>query len=395
MAKAKTKFPLLVAFVGAAIACRGPSGPSTAAVDASSQNDAEATLPPHVPPASLPDGWPVVPASSVGIALERLRGVERAERSGEAPKLRAVLVARDGKLVYEAYFGGAGSTTALETRSATKSIAGMLVGIAIDKGFLSGADARVVSFFPDKQPLLNPDPRKDKITVEDFLTMSSLLECDDWNNFSRGNEERMYVMEDWIKFTLDLPIKGFAPWATKPAEAPHGRSFSYCTAGVTTLGGVLERATKTPVPEFAKTNLFAPLGIETAEWKYSSLGLALTGGGLGLRGRDLLKLAQLYLDGGSWSGKAVVPRAWVERSLTPHATVDEKDEYGYLLWTRAFLRKGKPVTAWYMSGNGGNKVLLVPDLRLVAVIASANYSAKGMHEATTRLFEEHILAAVE
>src|SRR5205814_3173094 len=134
----------------------------------------------------------------------------------------SVLIARHGKVVYEGYFNGTEASTLLNTRSATKSITDILIGIAIDKHFISGANARILSFFPDKQPLQNPDPRKAQITIEDFLTMSSLLECNDDNNFSRGNEERMYIMEDWVKFTLDLPVKGFAPWEDKPTDSKYG-----------------------------------------------------------------------------------------------------------------------------------------------------------------------------
>ena len=351
---------------------------------------------PATAPRAMNDGWAVASASSAGLSTERLQAMETAIRAGEYKKIGSIMIARHGKLVYESYFDGSDATALRETRSATKSVTDILVGIAIDKGFLSGVDATVLSFFPDKQPVQNPDPRKAKITVEDFLTMSSLLECDDENNFSRGNEERMYIMEDWIQFTLDLPIKGFAPWVKKPKDSAYGRSFSYCTAGVSTLGGVLERAAKTPAPEFAMKNLFVPLGIEKVDWKYSSLGLAQTGGGLGFLSRDLLKLGQLYLNGGVWNGGRIVSEAWVKSSTQPHVRVEDQPdtEYGYLWWLRKFKSGEKSYAAFCMLGNGGNKVAVFPALDMVVVLTSTNYNSRGMHEQTEKLLTDYILAVL-
>ncbi|MGH7462029.1 MAG: serine hydrolase domain-containing protein, partial [Longimicrobiales bacterium] len=281
-----------------------------------------------------------------------------------------------------------------DTRSATKTITGMLVGIAIDRGALAGAGVPVLPFFKDKGPFQNPDSRKDKITVEDFLTMSSSLECNDWNDFSRGNEERMYPIEDWLKFTLDLPVRGL-PWSPKPKAGPRERNFSYCTAGVFTLGQVVARAAKQPVDEFAAQHLFAPLGIQEAEWPYSPLRLAMTGGGLRLRSRDLLKLAQLYADGGLWNGKRVVPEPWVKSSIRAHARIDDSTEYGYLWWLKTWKSGEKQFPSFYMTGNGGNKVVVLPDLRMVVVLTSTNYNTRGMHEQTDKLLTDFILPAVQ
>jgi len=346
---------------------------------------------PHLPA----QDWPKVKPSSENVSERRLTEMSRAIHSGEFRKTTSVLVARRGKLVFEDYFGGADGSTLHNTRSATKTVAGMLVGIAIDRGFLPGVAAPVLPFFPDKQPVQNPDPRKAKITVEDLLTMSSCLECDDQNSFSRGNEERMYLIEDWVQFTLDLPVQGNPSWVGKPEEWPYGRNFRYCTAGVSTLGAVLERATKMPVPELAKKYLFEPLGIERAEWQLSPLGLAQTGGGLMLSSRDLLKLGQLTLERGMRRGARVLSAEWVDASVQPHARVDDETEYGYLWWLRKLKAGGKTRGAWMMQGNGGNKVAVVPDLELVAVVTTRNYGERDAHALADRLLTEYVLAAAD
>ena len=341
-------------------------------------------------PESRSDGWMTTDATSAGLDRAALSRMEQAIASGEFEKITSILIARHGKLAYEAHFDGSADTLR-DTRSATKSITGMLAGIALEQHLLPGLDAKVVSYFPEKQPLANPDPRKAAITIEDLLTMSSLMECDDWNNFSRGNEERMYLIEDWVKFYLDLPIKGFPPWAAKPQDSPYGRSFSYCTAGVVTLGGVLEKATRTKLADLAAKNLFGPLGIQNVQWNYSPLGLAMAGGGLRLESRDLLKLGQLYLNGGSWNGKRIIAESWVKSSTAPQTQIDQQTNYGYLWWLKDFKAGERSWHAYFMSGNGGNKVAVFPQLDMVIVITSTNYNAKGMHEQTEQLLTDYIL----
>lgn len=346
------------------------------------------------PPPETGDGWRSAEAAAAGLSAARLLEMETAIRAEDFKRISSVLIARGGKLVYEKYFDGSAPSALRDTRSATKTVTGMLIGLAIERGLIAGADAAVLPFFPDKQPLAHPDPRKAQITLEDLLTMSSLLECDDWNSFSRGNEERMYLIEDYVKFALDLPIKGFPAWAEKPEDSPYGRSFSYCTAGVATLGGVLEKAAQMSVADFAEKYLFAPLGIQEAAWQITPTGLAMTGGGLRLAGRDLLKLGQLYLDKGTWNGRRIISESWVNASTRPHVRIDDETEYGYLWWLKSFPSGDKPYAAFYMSGNGGNKVAVFPALNLTVVITSTHYNTRGMHEQTDRLLAEYILGAV-
>jgi CubicO group peptidase (beta-lactamase class C family) len=338
-----------------------------------------------------------LPKASVdenGVSSEKLQSMDTAIRAGEFKKIGSVIVARRGKVVYEAYFDGDASTLR-DTRSATKSITDILLGIAIKEKKLSGVDARVLALLPERaRKMQNPDPRKDKITVEDFLTMSSPLECDDWNDASRGNEERMYVIEDWAQFILDLPVRGRMHVGEHPEPPPYGRYFSYCTGGVFTLSEVLQKATGVRTDHFAQDKLFGPLGISDAQWVYSPMNIPQTGGGLRLTSRDLLKIAQLYGGGGTWQGSRIVDESWVKVSTQPHARIDEDTEYGYLWWLKSFRSNGKGYAAFYLTGNGGNKIAVFPGLDLAVVITSTNYNTRGMHEQTEKLLTDYILPAV-
>jgi CubicO group peptidase (beta-lactamase class C family) len=341
------------------------------------------------------DQWVVSAPEAEGLVPKPLHDMEAAIRAGDFKKIGSVLVARHGKLVYEVYFDG-DATTPRDTRSATKSITDVLVGIAIREKKLSGVDARVLAMLPDRgRKMQNPDPRKDKMTIEDLLTMSSPLECDDWNDASRGNEERMYVIEDWAQFILDLPVRGRMHLGERVEPPKYGRNFSYCTGGVFVLSEVLQKATGLRTDRYAQEKLFGPLGITDAEWVFSPLGIPQTGGGLRLSSFDLLKIAELYRSGGTWQGTRIVDVAWVKVSTQPHAQIDDQTEYGYLWWLKTFKSGGKDYPAFMMNGNGGNKVAVFPALDMAVVITSTNYNTRGMHEQTDKLLTDYILAAVK
>lgn len=345
---------------------------------------------------AAPADWPTATPEAAAVSVEGLAAMDKAVEAGTFQKITSVLISRDGKLVHERYYDKGGPELRRNTRSVTKTVTAMLVGAAIARGDLKSVETPVMPLVASYGPFDNPDPRKAAITFEDLLTMSSILECDDDNSFSRGNEERMYLIENWVKFAMDLPVRGFPAWVPRPEASPYGRAFSYCTAGVSTLGAAVQSATGQPLPTFAHTALFAPLGIDGEQWQFSPLGLAQGGGGLGLRSRDLLKLGQLLLDDGKWQGRQVLPAAWVKAMTSPHASVgDGRGDYGYLTWLPTYEVAGKPHAAFAMAGTGGNKVVVVPDLRAVVVVTTENYGVRNPHGLADALIAQHALAAMK
>lgn len=304
----------------------------------------------------------------------------------------SVLILHEGKPIFEHYSNGADETTLHNTRSVTKTITGMAVGLAIDDGILE-INAPIARYFADIAPFDKPDPRKLEITAEDLLTMSGPLECDDSNRFSRGNEERMYIVEDWSSFFWDLPIRGFPSWAPRTRSAPYDRAFSYCTAGVQILGEVVERASKIPFTEYVEKELFAPLGIDAFEWSRNGIGKAHLGGGLELTTRGLARLAELQRNGGRHNGREVLSSHWTEASVRPRTAIPATDwEYGYLWWLRSYEIDGSTYLGAAMNGNGGNRVMVLTELGVTAVITKTDYNSQDMHTKTDKFFENEIIA---
>jgi CubicO group peptidase (beta-lactamase class C family) len=290
---------------------------------------------------------------------------------GTYPDVHSILVHRGGRLVVEEYFYGYDRERPHQMRSATKSIVSALVGIAIDRGVLKGDGERVADHLPYER-YDNPDPRKDRLTLRDLLTMRSGLACDDWNGDSPGNESRVYPSDDWVKFVLDLPV----------VEAPGTRG-RYCSGNVLVAGRVVERVTGTPLPAFAQEHLFTPLGIRAGDvrWNFTlDASNAATFAQLYLRPRDMLKLGVLFHQQGKWDGRQVISREWVERSTARWSRVGDQ-EYGYFWWHQwvdAATPEGpRRVEMIVATGNGGQKIYLVPSLDLVVVLTGGSYNAQS------------------
>jgi len=323
------------------------------------------------------------------------RALSEAISSGEYGRITSLWIEQNGVVIYEQYFNGAGHDTHHNMRSAGKTVTGTLLGIAIDNGLVDGVDASAASFFDDLRPFANNDGRKEDITLEDLLTMSGPMECDDWNSFSRGNEERMYLVEDWSAFFLDLPIKNRPSWEIPDDDGGFGRTFTYCTAGVQLLGEIIERAAGKPVAEYAADHLFGPVAITNPKWNYASSGKAHLGGGLELTTSDWARVARLHVNRGRTNDRQVVSESWIDVSMADHVRVDEKTNYGYLWWRPRYEVGGVTYAANAMSGSGGNRVYALPEFQMAVVLTKSDFRDNDAHQKSDRLFNDEIAARLK
>jgi CubicO group peptidase (beta-lactamase class C family) len=323
------------------------------------------------------------------LADDAVPGLREAIERGDFPKTSAVLVVRAGKLVYEGYFGAGGPEVLNDTRSAMKSVTSLAVGLAIADQRIASVSQPAFPMLADLAPFKNDSPDKQAITLQDLLTMSSALDCNDDQDASPGNEDRMHEQPAWARWAVDLPtmpgygrdVAGLGTWR-------------YCTAGALLLGQIVQRAAGIPVDRYIELRLFAPLEIRRWEWPRSPTGEVMTGGGLRLTARDAAKLAWMLVDHGKWNGKQVAPASWVDQALTVRRGAYPGFGYGYLFWQHEYKTACGATTGWYMAGNGGNAILAFRELNSAVVIARTNYNSRGMHQQTTAMLEKHILPAL-
>src|ERR1035438_6463198 len=264
------------------------------------------------PPANLHDGIAVGDIARSDLGAATADAIVRGVLDGTYKDVHSVLLYQHGKLVMEEYFYGYSVQRPHQLRSATKSIVSALAGIAVDRGALSGTSEAVLPQM-GYASYANPDPRKAELTLGNFLSMSSGLDCNDHSSTSPGRETVIDDAPDWVKATLDLPM-----------IAEPGNKAYYCSGGVAVVGRLTENAVHMRLPEFAQANLFGPLGISRADWvwNYDLTNADKEYSQIHLRPRDMLKIGILFAHGGRWHGHQMISTSWVRASLAEQSHVD-------------------------------------------------------------------------
>jgi CubicO group peptidase (beta-lactamase class C family) len=275
--------------------------------------------------------------------------LQRLHAALEGVEIRSFLLVKDGAIIDEYYKEGYDENEVFGFASCTKSVSGALIGLAIAEGAIESVDTRLPEFFPY---LAGTD--KENITVGHMLGHVSGIY---WREWAGGDYFRQLTRsENWVGFVFSQPM-----------EAEPGTLFNYTTGGSHILGAIIKEATGEDAHAFAVERLFKPLGMRSVTWRHDPQGITDGGNGIAMTARDAAKFGQLYLNGGKWGGKQIVPAEWVAESTKyQFAGKPGTGEYGYSWWLRTF--GGLP--AYYAMGHGGQYIIVMPGLELVCVMNS-------------------------
>jgi CubicO group peptidase (beta-lactamase class C family) len=289
--------------------------------------------------------WKTASLESQGISSNLPSGLETRVKQ-EYASIRCLLIVRHGKLVYERYFQDCDQNSLQEVHSVTKSFTSALIGIALQEGYLKGVDRKITEFYPEYMQL-KVDRKIKEVTIRHLLTMTS------------GRYGGWSQSGDMIGYSLGLTF-----------IASPGQSFNYCNPDTHLLSGIISRTTHQSALEYARKNLFGPLGFTAVEWPADSNGYNFGPASLRLTARDMAKFGFLYLNLGKWNGKQVISADWVRESTVKHVKGGalENEDYGYLWWVTTV----KGHTAYFAAGYGGQFIFVIPGLDLVVVITSTD-----------------------
>lgn len=280
--------------------------------------------------------------------------------------ISSLLISQHGDLLTEQYYGSMNPERGSNIKSASKSILSILTGIAIDKGYLEGVDQQIGDFFPEYFES-NPDSAKAAITIEDLLTMRSGLA-----STSRANYGRWVTSSNWVRYKLDRPLRGTP-----------GIDRIYSTGNTHLLGVILAKASGMNTLQLANKYLFGPMDIVVTGWDRDPQGFYLGGNNMALRPRDMVKIGRLMMDVGKYRGEEIVSADWVIKSVVPvTGRISGVENYGYL-W---FRRMSGNYHMVYAYGNGGQYILILPELEAVITVTTRTGTGEPTRNYRRQLF---------
>lgn len=332
--------------------------------------------------------------SSMGWAEDMQARLGRAVEAKEIVGLHSAVVVLDGERIAEAYFPGEderwgmpigsvdhGPDTLHDLRSITKSVVGLLYGIALSEGVVPAVDARLLDQFPDYADLHDGSARE-RITVADALTMRMGTAWDENLPYTdpRNSEIAMERAEDRYRFAL-----------SRPMVAEPGTTWTYNGGAVALIAKLIADGTGQDIIEFARTRLFDPLGIKRFEWVGGKDGVASAASGLRLTARDLAKIGVMVAQGGTYEGREVVPASWLEASFQRATSILPGFDYGYL-W---YLAKGPGGDQILIAqGNGGQRLTVQPRVGFVVSTFAGNYNDPAAWQTAVRVLVEFAVPEV-
>ncbi|MBN8945157.1 MAG: serine hydrolase [Rhizobiales bacterium] len=300
--------------------------------------------------------------------------------------LHALLVSQHGTMIFEHYQPGededrTGNRPGIvafapdvmhDLRSVTKGVVGLLYGIALRDGKVPPPEAGLYAQFPEYADLA-AEPGRDRLTIAHVLSMTLGLQWDELSipyGDPRNSETAMDAAADRYRYILSRPIAG------EP-----GKTWLYCGGATALLGRLIARGTGMSLLDYAKRNLFEPMGFGPAVWVQGRDGAPIAASGLRLLPRDMLKLGELVLAGGHWRGQQLVPEAWVGTITRPVVGIDRYRSYGYHWYMGDVTPSGGSQRHHWIGGIGwgGQRLLVLPDLALVVGISCGNYG-KSLQE---------------
>lgn len=356
--------------------------------------------------ASAYDWQPIAPADA-GFAPDIEARLDKLIAEKRAWNLHGLVIVRRGRLVLERYWEGEDSLrgrrldriafaadTLHDLRSVSKSIVGLLYGIALDLGKVPAPEAPLLASFP-KYADLAADPARARWTIGHALTMTLGT---DWDEMSipytdpANSEIAVDMAADRYRFILGAPV------VMEP-----GKRWIYNGGATALLGRIIAKGTGMPLQEFARSALFDPLGLGPTEWHVDRHGEATAASGLRMTPRDLARIGLMLLRGGALADKRVVPASWIERSTAPAADVDEIRQYGYHWYMGKWSFTVATAPRWDRSrlerfrsaiGNGGQRLFLFPGLDLAVAITAGNYDTPDQWVPPTNVMREVVLASI-